>query len=65
MPAMGGPALVERLAPVRPGIKVMYMSGYADETLGKGRLLEPRIPFLQKPFSLSSLGDKIREALDQ
>ncbi len=65
MPAMGGPALVERLAPVRPGIKVMYMSGYADETLGKSRLLEPRIPFLQKPFSLSSLGDKIREALDQ
>ena len=42
----------------------MYMSGYADEALG-GRLLEPDIPFLQKPFTLSSLVHRIREVLDQ
>jgi signal transduction histidine kinase len=65
MPAMGGPALAERLVPSRPELKIMYMSGYADEALGEERQLEPGIPFLQKPFTLSALVEKVREVLDR
>jgi two-component system cell cycle sensor histidine kinase/response regulator CckA len=64
MPAMGGPALADRLAPARPELKIMYMSGYADEALGD-RLLDPGIPFLHKPFTLSALVQKVREVLDE
>jgi signal transduction histidine kinase/CheY-like chemotaxis protein len=64
MPAMGGPALAERLTPARPELKIMYMSGYADEALGD-RLLDPGIPFLHKPFTLSALIQKVREVLDE
>jgi signal transduction histidine kinase/CheY-like chemotaxis protein len=64
MPAMGGPALVRRLKPERPGLKVMFMSGYADATPGDRDLLDEPTMFLQKPFALSALVDKVREALD-
>jgi two-component system cell cycle sensor histidine kinase/response regulator CckA len=65
MPAMGGPALVRRLKPSRPGLKVMFMSGYADATPGDRDLMDEPTMFLQKPFALSALVDKVREALDQ
>jgi PAS domain S-box-containing protein len=63
MPDMGGVELVERLLQLRPGLKVVYMSGYAqgDKLLGPGggdRSL------LQKPFSTESLTLKVREVLD-
>jgi CheY-like chemotaxis protein len=64
MPAMGGPALATRLRPVRPGLRVMYMSGYADDGLGDRRL-GADTPFLQKPFTLGTLVDKVRETLDR
>ncbi len=64
MPAMGGPALAQRLLPLRPGLKVMFMSGYADATLGDRRLLDSEVPFLQKPFSLTTLVGKVRETLE-
>ena len=63
MPDMGGVALVERLLELRPGLKVVYMSGYAhgDKQLGpQGEDLS----FLQKPFSTESLTLKVREVLD-
>lgn len=62
MPEMGGPALAQRLLPERPGLKVMYMSGYADGALGDGRI-DHGVPFLQKPFSLNTLVEKVRETL--
>jgi two-component system cell cycle sensor histidine kinase/response regulator CckA len=65
MPAMGGPALARKLKPVRPGTKVMFMSGYADATPGDRDVLDEPTLFLQKPFALSVLVDKVREALDQ
>jgi len=65
MPAMGGPALARKLKPVRPGLKVMFMSGYADATPGDRDVLDEPTLFLQKPFALSVLVDKVREALDQ
>ncbi len=65
MPAMGGPALVRTLKPLRPGMKVMFMSGYADAIPGDRDLLDEPTMFLQKPFALSALVDKVRESLDQ
>ncbi len=59
MPGMGGKALAERLLPLRPGLPVLYVSGYAD-----GRVVEEDTLFLQKPFSPSALAKRVREALD-
>jgi two-component system, cell cycle sensor histidine kinase and response regulator CckA len=64
MPDMGGVELVDRLIQLWPGLKVVYMSGYAH-----GDKLEPESrgserSFLQKPFSSESLMLKVREVLD-
>jgi two-component system cell cycle sensor histidine kinase/response regulator CckA len=64
MPDMGGVELVDRLLELWPGLKVVYMSGYAH-----GDKLEPASKgsersFLQKPFSTESLTLKVREVLD-
>jgi signal transduction histidine kinase/DNA-binding response OmpR family regulator len=64
MPQMGGPALTKKLLPLRPDMKIVYVSGYADEALGDHRVLESGAAFLQKPFSLESLVRKVREILD-
>ena len=55
MPQMGGPALAERLLPMRPEMKVIYVSGYADEAIGDPDVLRAGAAFLQKPFTLDSL----------
>ena len=64
MPHMGGPALAERLLPLRPEMKVIYVSGYADEAIGDPQMLAAGAAFLQKPFSLDTLLRKVREILD-
>src|SRR5664279_2337391 len=51
MPQMGGRALAERLALDRPGIKVLYMSGYADDAIVHHGTLDPGTNFIAKPFS--------------
>jgi PAS domain S-box-containing protein len=62
MPDMGGPELVERLLGRWPGMKVVYMSGYAEgDKLDVG---ETGCSFLQKPFSSESLSLAVREVLD-
>jgi CheY-like chemotaxis protein len=63
MPDMGGVELVERLLQLRPGLKVVYMSGYAHGDKLLGPQGEDR-SFLQKPFSTESLTLKVREVLD-
>jgi len=64
MPAMSGPELCQRLKSLRPRIRVLYMSGYTDEALGRHGVLEPGTFLLQKPFSIGALGQKVREVLD-
>ncbi|HKM90488.1 MAG TPA: PAS domain S-box protein [Candidatus Acidoferrales bacterium] len=65
MPNLGGPELATRLLEARPGIKVLYMSGYS-EFISAGHVgLGPLTHFLQKPFSLELLGRKVREVLDE
>ncbi len=63
MPTMGGPALAKRMLQSRPDLKVIFVSGYADEAIGDRRMLEDGASFLQKPFTLEDLLTKVREVL--
>jgi two-component system, cell cycle sensor histidine kinase and response regulator CckA len=63
MPQMGGRELVERLQTQGHGMKVLYVSGYTDDTTVYSADLPPGTAFLQKPFTLGSLLDKVKEVL--
>jgi len=63
MPGTSGAALAENLRRTMPGLKVIFMSGYPDTAIARHRLAESTIAFLQKPFSISQLGDKIKSVL--
>jgi two-component system, cell cycle sensor histidine kinase and response regulator CckA len=64
MPGMGGRLLAERLAPVRPDMKVLFLSGYTDDVAIHHGALDAKMPFLQKPFTPDSLARKVREVID-
>ncbi len=64
MPRMGGPKLAERLAEERPDMKVLFVSGYAENTVLQHGKIDVTTRFLQKPFSLKALARKIREILE-
>jgi len=65
MPEMGGRRSAEHLAMLRPEMKVLYMSGYPERGPGEEPAPEPNAPFLPKPFTVYSLGAKVREVLDR
>ena len=65
MPEMGGRQLAERVAVLKPGIKVLCLSGYTADTVIRHGVLESEIAFLQKPFTPGMLVRKVREVLDQ
>jgi PAS domain S-box-containing protein len=64
MPGMNGRELARHLVERNPRIKVLYMSGYTEYTIGRHGVLEPGTYFLQKPFTPAALGSKVREILD-
>jgi CheY-like chemotaxis protein len=64
MPGMSGRELGDRLARLRPGIPVLYTSGFTDEDVIRRGMLEEGRPFLQKPFKPHELVRAVREALD-
>jgi signal transduction histidine kinase len=63
MPRMGGRGLAERVTSLRPGIKVLYMSGYSDDAIAHHGTLAPGTHFIAKPFSAADLVGKVREVL--
>jgi CheY-like chemotaxis protein len=64
MPGMGGPELVSRLAPLRPTMKIVYMSGYPADALDHQGLVGGEFEFLPKPIGLDALVRKVRDVLD-
>jgi len=64
MPQMSGPELAAQLTLHRPRLKVLYMSGYTDDAIGKHGVLAPEIAFIGKPFAAVALASKVREVLD-
>jgi two-component system cell cycle sensor histidine kinase/response regulator CckA len=65
MPRMNGRQLHEQLAARYPGLRVLYMSGYLDDVIGRHGVLEDGVNYIQKPFSVKALSTKVREVLGQ
>jgi two-component system, cell cycle sensor histidine kinase and response regulator CckA len=65
MPQMSGGTLYQMLREVRPDVRVLFVTGYADETVLRGGVVHSRSHLLKKPFSPEELLSKVREVLDQ
>jgi len=65
MPGMNGREVAKQLQSIVAEIKVLYMSGYTEDSMGHHGVLDSGMNFIQKPFSLQVLGRKVREILDQ
>jgi two-component system cell cycle sensor histidine kinase/response regulator CckA len=64
MPRLGGTKLAAQLASTHPAMKVLFVSGYAENTVLRHGAIDVTNSFLQKPFGLKSLAIKIRQVLD-
>ena len=65
MPGISGKDLAERLKEVRPGLKVLFMSGYTADVIAQRGVLDRSVAFLHKPFSPMELAAKVRSVLTQ
>jgi FixJ family two-component response regulator len=63
MPEMNGRDLAERLTANKPALKCLFMSGYTADIIANQGVLDERVCFIQKPFSLTELATKVRQAL--
>jgi len=64
MPGLSGRVLAEQLVAERPGLRVLFMSGYTDGAIGEHGVLAPGLEYLQKPFGPDELARKVRLVLD-
>jgi two-component system, cell cycle sensor histidine kinase and response regulator CckA len=64
MPGISGRELAEQVMAARPGIRIVYMSGYTDDAVVLHGVLSEDMAFLQKPFTEEALARKVREVLD-
>jgi two-component system cell cycle sensor histidine kinase/response regulator CckA len=65
LPHMNGRELARRLLPMRASMKVLFVSGYPDETLISAGLARNKVPFLQKPFASETFLTTVRNVLDE
>lgn len=65
MPEIDGPELAKTLCAARPDLKVIYISGYTDDSLAPEGVLAPGTVLVTKPFSVRLLSAKMREVLDR
>jgi two-component system cell cycle sensor histidine kinase/response regulator CckA len=63
MPRMDGPALIKQVRETMPDVKVIFISGYTEDTFRKRLDNEQGIHFLPKPFSLKQLATKVKEIM--
>jgi CheY-like chemotaxis protein len=64
MPRLGGKDLAAILGAERPGIKVLYSSGYTEEAIVQQGVLRPGVAFIAKPYRPGEIADKVRAVLD-
>jgi two-component system cell cycle sensor histidine kinase/response regulator CckA len=64
MPELSGAEVAERVSELVLGVKILFMSGYADDLALRNGILTPGAAFLEKPFSATDLAAKVRETLD-
>jgi DNA-binding response OmpR family regulator len=64
MPAMSGKKLSDEIVKMRPGIKILFMSGYTANVLAPHGVLNKGVHFLQKPFTFDELAKRVRYILD-
>jgi DNA-binding NtrC family response regulator len=65
MPEMSGRELMQRLSPIRPEMRVLFMSGYTEHAIVYHGVVEAETHFIQKPFTPEALARKVREVLDE
>jgi CheY-like chemotaxis protein len=63
MPNMSGKELVSRLRKTLPDLRVLYMSGYTDNAIVHHGVLDPGTPFIQKPFTIGTIAEKVQAVL--
>jgi len=63
MPEMNGRQLARRLGEITPGLKCLFISGYTANVIAHHGVLDPGVNFVQKPFSISQLAVKVKEAI--
>jgi DNA-binding response OmpR family regulator len=64
MPQMSGPELAQRLSPLRPEMRILFMSGYTDDFLARTGALDEGAGFMQKPFKPADVVRKVRAVLE-
>ena len=64
MPGMSGAELADRVSALQPEMKVVYMSGYTDDAIGKHGVLDPDVHFIEKPFTADALAKKFKELFE-
>jgi two-component system cell cycle sensor histidine kinase/response regulator CckA len=65
MPGCGGPELLRRLTVHAPAIRVLYMSGYTEQSAAHETGFDRGLPFVQKPFTAAEFARQVRDALDR
>jgi CheY-like chemotaxis protein len=63
MPGMNGCEMAERISAMLPGLRIIFMSGYSEQVLMQDGQLDPRIEYLQKPFTLQTLRTRLLQVL--
>lgn len=63
LPGASGREIAKQVVASHPSVRVLYMSGYSDDVIGRHGVLEPGLAFVQKPFTGDALARRIREVL--